>query len=392
MSVKAARRRVEEGIESIGQGYQVRICPTRTLRPEGRVYHAIWTANGREIVLACRSVPFMKTTHELLADLVALPGPVGQEDAVRHYLTAWLEEHGLAWRIDAKGNLLCGSENPRVIVTAHLDEIALMVAGMRHDGSLGVLPLGGTHPWKWGEGPVEVLPLDGGEPIPGVLSFGSIHTSHPATAIERSRAGQALTWADARVILGRVQDIPAGSRVVMARHKRTLWPFGDKLASYFLDDRADLVAWLKVIDTVGLTDGVLFAATASEELGGHGALWLLGNTRPEICVALEIGPIAPDNAVQLSATPTCWVTDGYAPTDPKDIALVQRAAQKSKTGVQLQALTRGGSDASCAAAQGLCARPITLAFPCENTHGFEIMHKDAMDKLAALTIELLKGL
>ncbi|WP_309714228.1 hypothetical protein, partial [Armatimonas sp.] len=371
----------------------------------------------------------MKTTHELLADLVALPGPVGQEDAVRHYLAAWLDARGLAWRVDAKGNLLCGSETPRVIITAHLDEIALMVAGMRHDGSLGVLPLGGTHPWKWGEGPVEVLPLEGGEPIPAVLSFGSIHTGHPATAIERSRAGQALTWADARVILGRVQDIPVGSRVVMARHKRTLWPMGDKIGSYFLDDRADLVAWLRVIEAIlvplsppgplspnnapfgwekgGETegqgavsppnplplsasrgypggegrarggpraDGILFAATASEELGGHGALWLLGNTRPEVCVALEIGPIAPDNAIQLSATPTCWVTDGYAPTDPKDIALVQRAAQSAKTGVQLQALTRGGSDASCAAAQGLCARPITLAFPCENTHGFEIMH------------------
>ena len=52
--------------------------------------------------------------------------------------------------------------------------------------------MGGAFPWKWGEGPVEILPLEGGEPIPGVLSFGSIHTSHPATAIERSRAGQPL--------------------------------------------------------------------------------------------------------------------------------------------------------------------------------------------------------
>jgi putative aminopeptidase FrvX len=338
----------------------------------------------------------MKTPTELLADLVALPGPPGQEDAVRDYLAHTLEELGMPWRVDAKGNFLCGAENPKVIVTAHLDEIALMVAGMRHDGSLAVIPLGGVQPWKWGEGPVEVLPLEGGEPIPGVLSFGSIHTSHPATAIERSRAGNALTWGDARVLISPVQDIPVGSRVVMARSRRTLWPMGDKLGSYFLDDRADLAAWLKVIEAIQGSPkpggGILFAATASEELGGHGALWLLGNTRPEVCIALEIGPIAPDNAIQLSAPPTCWVTDGYAPTDPKDIALVQRAAQSAKTGVQLQALTRGGSDASCAAAQGLCARPITLAFPCENTHGFEIMHKDAMGKLAALTRAVLEAL
>ena len=331
----------------------------------------------------------MKTTLELLADLVALPGPSGQEDAVRDYLTHWLESRGLPWRIDAKGNLLCGSENPRVIVTAHMDEIALLVQNVFEDGALTVQPLGGVYPWKWGEGPVEVLPVDGSAPVPAILSFGSIHTAHPAATAQRIRTGQSLTWEEVRILTTPHPAIVPGARVVMARHRRTLWPVGDTIGSYFLDDRADIVAWLKVIEAVGFTDGVLFAATASEELGGHGALWLLGNTRPEVCIALEIGPIAPDNAVQLTPTPTCWVADGYAPTDPKDIALVLRAAGQLRRGVQLQALSRGGSDASCAAAQGLCARPITLAFPCENTHGFEVMHKDALDHLAALTCAVL---
>lgn len=338
----------------------------------------------------------IKSDRERLADLVALPGPCGQEDAVRDYLSAELSERGLPWRVDARGNLLCGAENPRIVVTAHMDEIALQVVGTRHDGSLGVSPLGGSHPWKWGEGPVEVLPLEGGEPTRGVLSFGSIHTSHPATAIERARSGNALTWSDARVLVPDGAMIPPGSRVVLARERRTLWPFGDKLASYFLDDRADLVAWLNVLETILSPfaededfGGVLFAATTSEELGGHGALWLLGNTRPELCIALEIGPLAPDNAIELSPLPTCWVSDGFGPTSPQDLDLVRQAAIASGTGLQFQALSRGGSDASCAAAQGLCARPITLAFPCENTHGFEVMHEDAIESLSRLTAALI---
>ncbi|MBB6052572.1 hypothetical protein [Armatimonas rosea] len=346
----------------------------------------------------------MKSDRELLADLVALPGPGGQEEAVCDYLGDVLDALGLPWRLDARGNLLCGSENPKVVVTAHMDEIALQVVGTRHDGSLGVSPIGGAHPWKWGEGPVEILPLEGGEPIRGVLSFGSIHTSHPATAIERARSGSSLTWADARVLVPDGAIVPPGSRVVLARERRTLWPFGDKIASYFLDDRADLVAWLKVIATLksspmnggggGLDGGgdILFAATTCEELGGHGALWLLGNTRPEVCIALEIGPLAPDNAIELSALPTCWVSDGFGPTSPRDLDLVRSAAIAAGTGLQFQALSRGGSDASCAAAQGLCARPITLAFPCENTHGFEIMHEDAIESLARLTTSLLQHL
>ena len=56
------------------------------------------------------------------------------------------------------------------------------------------------------------------------------------------------------------------------------------------------------------------------------------------------------------------------------------------------ARARGGSDASCAAAQGLVARPITLAFGAENSHGHEIMHRDAVDNLARLTQAVLSRL
>ena len=348
-----------------------------------------------------------------LAELVALPGPPGQEGPVRDYLTKQLDTLGLTWRVDAKGNLLCGSENPRIIVTAHLDEIALLVTEVWGEGSLSVQALGGVYPWKWGEGPVEVLPIDGSAPQPGILSFGSIHTSHAGTVVQRARDGRSLTWSDVRVLAAPHPMIIPGARVVMARSRRTLWPVGELVGSYFLDDRADLVAWLRVLELLqkeapfpatlrvpderpgeglGERSGIMFAATASEELGGHGALWLLGNTRPDICLALEIGPVAPDNAVVLSAVPTAWVNDGFAPTDAQDIALIQRAALQAGTQVQFQALSRGGSDASCAAAQGLCARPITLAFPCENTHGFEILHRDALENLAQLTVEVLRQL
>ena len=57
-----------------------------------------------------------------------------------------------------------------------------------------------------------------------------------------------------------------------------------------------------------------------------------------------------------------------------------------------QALSRGGSDASCAASHGLCARPITLGLAMENSHGFEVMHGGAMDNLAMLTVALVKHL
>ena len=348
----------------------------------------------------------MEASIEFLTALIHAPGPPAQEGPVRDVLTRALDTAGIKWAVDARGNLLASPgnnipEKPRIVVTAHLDEIALMVQRVETDGTLSVLPLGGAHPWKWGEGPVDIL--CGDTPLQGVLSFGSIHTTDPSTAIQKSRDGKAITWSDAKVITGIPADqlpetLRSGTRIVLSKERRTAVRLGmnaEIIAAPFLDDRADCVVWLQTLialNEAGACPDILFAATTAEELGGHGALWLLGGARPEICVALEIAPIAPDNDLQLTPTPTCWSTDGYSPTAPQDLDLVAAAAKAAGTGVSFHALTRGGSDASCAAASGHCARPITLALPVDNTHGFEVMHIGAIGALTQLTTALLKTL
>ena len=136
-------------------------------------------------------------------------------------------------------------------------------------------------------------------------------------------------------------------------------------------------------------DNVLFAATTSEETGGDGASFLLQGCRPVVCVALEIGPRSPDAPFPVDAHPTVWVSDTYAAADPRDLDLLEAAAGDLNLPLHWQALTRGGSDASCAASRGLCARPVTIAFGAENSHGFEIMHRDAPENLARLLVAYL---
>ena len=66
--------------------------------------------------------------------------------------------------------------------------------------------------------------------------------------------------------------------------------------------------------------------------------------------------------------------------NPGDIA----AGRSAGLAVQTQTVTRGGSDATIAATRGLCARPVTLAFAADNSHGYEVMHRDAPESLAHL--------
>lgn len=318
---------------------------------------------------------------------------------MRAYLQARLSELGLAGNVDAKGNLEVrfGKGRPRVVVTAHMDEIAMIVRGLEWDGSLRVGPLGGMDPWKVGEGPVSILTSSG--PVNGVLAFGGIHTADPASTVEQAEAGP-LKWEMARVLtgLGSADDVAAmgirpGTRVVLAEDRRKLWSVGDLVSGPFLDDRADLVSWLLALEGLkGFEGEVAFLASASEEVGGEGALYYLHGHRPEVCIALELGPNVSDAPVEISDQPTVWATDSFATMTASDGDLLANLGLDLGMDLQFQALSRGGSDASCAASHGLCARPITLGLPMENSHGFEMIHPGSMDNLAGLTAALVKRL
>lgn len=336
----------------------------------------------------------------LLQELVSLPGPSGQETAVRQALIAHVEKMGFSHRTDAKGNLIVPLSElpPKIVVTAHMDEIAMMVRQIEPGGQLVVGPLGGLHPWKLGEGPVSILGLTGDEAITGVLSFGGVHTEDSgSTSVQVRDSG--LEWEHARVLTGLDDEdliergVRPGSRVVVAPSRRQLTELEGLVAGYFLDDRADLVSWLLALDALkGQTLDVAFVATAAEEVGGEGALFYLQGCRPDVCIALELGPNVPDAPVELTDAPTVWVTDSYSTMAAADIALVEDVAGELEIGLQFQALSRGGSDASCAASHGLCARPFTFGLPMENSHGYEIIDPASMESLARLTVGLIERL
>ncbi len=334
----------------------------------------------------------------LLQELVSIPGPAGQEALVRLAVARHVDLLGLTHETDAKGNLIVrlGTGEPKWVVTAHMDEIAMLVRQVLPDGRLKVGMLGGLHPWKLGEGPVSILGKH--KVVAGVISFGSVHTESKASTVVAAKQSP-LTWEMTTIITGRTPDelaaagIRPGTRVVVAPERRKLTEVGELIAGYFLDDRADLVSWILALQILKDQDvNGYFVATAAEEVGGEGALFFLQKVRPAVCIALELGPHVPDAPVLLNDQPTVWVTDAYATMSAADGDLLDSLGRELGMQLQFQALSRGGSDASCAAGKGLCARPITLGLPMDNTHGYEVMHPGAMTNLARLTVALVQRL
>ena len=349
----------------------------------------------------------MTDSTELIRELIALIGPPGEEKAVAAWVTQKLTDLGYAPETDAKGNVVVRlqgrQDGPNVLVTAHMDEIALMITHIEEDGKIRVAAYGGSYPWKWGEGEMGILTRSGS--VTGILSFGGIHTNNEKSVAEHARHNP-LTWDRAYVFTGmnraelESQGVRVGLRVVLSPSRRGLTEFGAFIAGYFLDDRADIAVMLLALKMLKAQSTgeeprygqITFAATASEEVGGEGALWIMNQAPPDICIALEIGPKTVDADFPIDAQPTLWVRDAYAAMDAYDGDLLTDCCRELGQTPHWQYLSRGGSDASCAAAKGLCARPVTLGLPVENSHGYEIMHRDSPNELAHLLLKYLQSI
>ena len=346
----------------------------------------------------------MTDSTELIRLLVGLVGPSGEEKAVREAVAERVRGLGLVPETDSKGNLLVTLPGdpglPHVVVTAHLDEIALLITGIDDDGKIRVAAVGGTYTWKWGEGPVEILTRGGS--VTAILSYGGIHTNNEKSVAEKARH-KPLPWEHAYLFTGmdrsqlREAGVRPGLRVVLAQSRRQVTEFGAFIASYFLDDRADVAVWLMALESLkaappkGLPT-LTFAATVSEEVGGEGAMYLLRTRPAHICIALEIGPKTPDADFEIDANPTIWVRDGYAAMEAIDGEILTDCCAELGIEPHWHYLSRGGSDASCASAKGLTARPVTFGLPVENSHGYEIMHKGAPDAMLRLLLAYLAKL
>ncbi|NVL93656.1 MAG: hypothetical protein HWN71_11540, partial [Desulfobacterales bacterium] len=89
----------------------------------------------------------MSSEIRLLASLSNAFGPPGSEEGVREVLREELEDYSDEVRVDRLGNILFyhhGSDsNPRVMLAAHMDEVAFLVTFVDENGFLRFQTLGG---------------------------------------------------------------------------------------------------------------------------------------------------------------------------------------------------------------------------------------------------------
>ncbi|NUQ01408.1 MAG: M42 family peptidase [Armatimonadetes bacterium] len=337
-------------------------------------------------------------TLELLTAFCRAHSPTGHEDEIDPLVIAEFERRGYQPTIDSAGNIYVirpGRGQGRIIITAHKDEIGVIVKRIDHDGRLQVRPVGGALPWVYGEGPMDVLGDDA--VVPGILSFGSRHTSAETSGFSARTAPLTwdMAWIDTLRSPAALDDmgVHIGSKAVVARSRKTPVVIGNYVASYALDDKAAMVVLFDLLDQVAEVETnaeLVFAVTSEEEIGVVGASWLAARLPADVMLAIEVGPVANEYHTIGDDRPVILMQDSQNLYDERVARELTTAAANLEMGVQYACLASFGSDASISAKYGHTARPACVAFATENTHGFEIAHFGGLLNCARLIAEYLR--
>ena len=324
---------------------------------------------------------------EAISDLVMLHSPSGVEAEVNRYLLDRLQALGVEHWQDSADNIVVRIAGPEgckasLAITAHKDEIGGIVKRVTPDGRLSVRALGGAYPWVYGEGVVDLLGDQA--TVSGILSFGSRHVSHESPQ-KAQQTGQAVEWPDAWVETKLSESelaaagVRPGTRMVVGKHRKRPFRMGDYVASYTLDNKASLAILLALAEQVKSPPvDVYLVASAKEEVGAIGALFFTQRQKLDQLIALEICPLSTEYPIADGASPALFSQDSYGIYDEGLNREIIAAASQVEIPLQVAAISGFGSDASIAMKFGHVARGACLAFPTQNTHGYEIAHLSAI--------------
>lgn len=247
------------------------------------------------VMVAMAPAQDLDRTARLLEELTNAPGPPGFEGPVREIVVREFEQLGAAIEYDGLGSVIAtgpGSrDGPRIMVTAHMDEVGLMVQYVRPDGFIRFKTLGG---WLRQALPDQRWVIVGS--AGPVLAVSGLRTLHVTPAGERNQV-----WPLEQIFL----DVGARSaEEVEAMGIRpgdpvapwspfTVMPNG-RYAAKAWDDRVGIAVMLEAARRISegeiqTPNRIIWVATVQEEIGLRGAQTSVHIADPDLGISIEAG-------------------------------------------------------------------------------------------------------
>jgi endoglucanase len=323
---------------------------------------------------------------ETIRKLVECYGPSGHESAIRKLIQE--EINGLAdeVQVDALGNLIAwkrGSKKgaARIMLSAHMDEIGMMVSHVDADGFLRFISIGGLYPNTlhgnrvlFADGTVGTIGVDSEVSIIVVPDINQLF-------IDVSNGGKKHSI--------RVGDAAGFHRNMEVR--------GDRLIGKSMDDRIGCAIQIEVMRSLRkCPNEVAFVFSVQEEVGLRGATTAAHAIDPLVGIAIDVTrtgdtPKGPKMEISLGKGPAIKIKDSRMLASPEVIDLMEKAAAAAKIPCQREVLMQGSTDAATMQIARGGVYSGCLSIPCRYVHTTsETVDRNDVQNGVKLLVKLLE--
>lgn len=323
-------------------------------------------------------------------NLLDIDSTTGQFREIQDYLLSEIGRLGFPVLTPHKGGVIAdlGGEGNPLMVTAHVDDIGLMVRKINPDGTLNVCPVGGLYPFYTVTENVRVHTRDGKTYTGAVCRApSSVHVTE-----EELRDTPGDFRKNVCVVLDEDVRSAADTRALgvetgdMVALEPRLTVSNGYIKSRFIDDKANaalLLAAMRAVKEDGRTlpRHVRAYFSVYEEIG-HGTSFL-PESRCDV-LALDIAPTGPDQTSDERKV-SIFAKDSRYPYHWELTNELRAAAIGAGVDYVMDVFTpHYGSDGDTSIAAGHDVRHACIGPGTANSHGYERTHMDALRNTYAL--------
>jgi len=324
----------------------------------------------------------------LIQKLVETPGPSGFEYKIRDVIREVIGDAADDIRVDALGSLIArkgtkSEDGMRVMISAHMDEIGLMVTHVDSNGFVRFTSVGGINPLTCYGG--RVLFMNGSRGVIGV------------DGLER---GKMPKLSDLFIDVGATnkETCPVSVGDVCG-FERPFLDLGQRMVAKSMDDRIAAAIAIEALKRLETTPHeVHFVFSAQEEVGIRGAATAAFGIDPDVGFALDV-TLSGDTprrstkmATALGDGPAIKVRDASFIADPRLVDWMVKTAKGAGIPYQMEVLEAGGTDGRAIQLTrgGVPAGCISIA--CRYIHSpSEMVDTDDVENAVKLLVQLLSA-